>query len=57
MDFDVKIAHRKIEELISRRNEARKSRNWAEADSYRAQLADMGVDLLDTPQGVIWRFK
>lgn len=57
MDFDVKIAHRKIEELISRRNEARKARNWAEADSYRAQLADMGVDLLDTPQGVIWRFK
>ena len=57
MDFDVKIAHRKIEELISRRNEARKARNWAEADSYRDQLADMGVDLLDTPQGVIWRFK
>ena len=57
MDFDVKIVHREIEELINKRNDARKARNWAKADSCRDQLAELGVDLLDTPQGVIWRFK
>jgi cysteinyl-tRNA synthetase len=57
MDFEVKVAQGEINELISKRNAARSARNWEEADSYRAQLAELGVDVLDTPQGVIWRFK
>jgi cysteinyl-tRNA synthetase len=57
MDFEVKVAQVEINELIDKRNAARSARNWEEADSYRAQLAELGVDVLDTPQGVIWRFK
>jgi cysteinyl-tRNA synthetase len=57
MDFEVKVAQGEINELISKRNAARSAHNWEEADSYRAQLAELGVDVLDTPQGVIWRFK
>ena len=57
MDFEVKVARGEINELIDKRNAARSARNWEEADSYRAQLAELGVDVLDTPQGVIWRFK
>jgi cysteinyl-tRNA synthetase len=57
MDFDVQIAQGKISELIDKREAARGAHNWKEADSYRAQLAELGVDVLDTPQGVIWRFK
>jgi cysteinyl-tRNA synthetase len=57
MDFDVQIAQGKISELIDKREVARGAHNWKEADSYRAQLVELGVDVLDTSQGVIWRFK
>jgi cysteinyl-tRNA synthetase len=57
MDFDVQIAQGKISELIDKREAARCAHNWKEADSYRAQLAELGVDVLDTSQGVVWRFK
>ena len=43
-----------VEALIAARNEARASKNWAEADRIRDQLKDMGIALKDTPQGVTW---
>ena len=43
-----------IEALIEARNEARKSRNWAEADRIRDELKAQGIVLEDTPQGVKW---
>jgi cysteinyl-tRNA synthetase len=57
MNFEEQIAQKEISELIDKRESARNVRNWEEADSYRAQLAELGVDVLDTPRGVIWRFK
>ncbi|HAR48571.1 MAG TPA: cysteine--tRNA ligase, partial [Smithella sp.] len=57
MDFEALVADGEIRMLIDKREAARKIRNWKEADSYRSQLAKRGVDVLDTPQGVIWRFK
>ena len=45
----------KIEEMIGSRIEAKKSKNFAEADAIRKQLADAGVILEDTPQGTTWR--
>ncbi len=43
-----------IEALISARNEARKNKNWAEADRIRDELKAQGIVLEDTPQGVKW---
>lgn len=60
MDFEALVNSpevQKINELVAKRNTARKERNWAEADNLRNQLLKIGVDVLDTPQGVIWRFK
>ena len=43
-----------IEALIAARNEARKNKNWAEADRIRDELKAQGIVLEDTPQGVKW---
>ena len=44
-----------IEELIEKRNNARKERNFALADEIRDSLKEMGIILEDTPQGVKWK--
>ncbi|HUF78001.1 MAG TPA: cysteine--tRNA ligase, partial [Thermoanaerobaculia bacterium] len=46
-----------IEALVRRREEARASKAWAEADRLRGELADRGVVVEDTPQGPRWKRK
>jgi len=46
-----------INALIAKRNHARKERNWQEADAIREQLFAMGVDILDTEKGTVWRLR
>lgn len=43
-----------IEALIEARTNARKEKNWAEADRIRDELKAMGIVLEDTAQGVKW---
>ena len=44
-----------IEALIAQRAAAKKARDFAEADRIRDALKDMGVEIKDTPQGVVWK--
>ncbi|RKX99311.1 MAG: cysteine--tRNA ligase, partial [Spirochaetes bacterium] len=46
-----------IEELIRKRAEARKVRNFAEADRIRDELMKMGIILEDTKEGTRWKRK
>ena len=41
----------KIEEMISRRLEAKRARDFATADAIRNELSAMGIDIIDTPEG------
>ncbi|MDP6534536.1 MAG: cysteine--tRNA ligase [Candidatus Poseidoniia archaeon] len=44
-----------IEALLEQRKTARDSKEWAEADRIRDELAEQGVEVQDTPDGVRWR--
>ena len=44
----------KIEELIAKRAEAKKAKDFATADAIRDELAAMGITIKDTRQGVQW---
>jgi len=43
--------------LIDTRQQARKDRNWAEADRIRDELLNRGIILEDTTQGTTWKRK
>ena len=45
----------KIDSLVKARQEAKLSRNFAEADRIRDELKDAGIILEDSPQGTTWR--
>lgn len=44
-----------IETMIAKRAEAKKAKNYAEADAIRNELREKGIILEDTPQGVKWK--
>ena len=44
-----------IEAMIQARKDARKAKNFAEADRIRKDLADRGILLEDGPQGTTWK--
>lgn len=43
-----------VEELIAKRTEARKNKDFKTADEIRDKLKEMGIVLEDTPSGVKW---
>ena len=43
-----------VEDLVARRQAARKAKDWATADSLREELAALGVVVEDTPSGPVW---
>jgi len=46
-----------IELLIEKRVEYRQRKEWVLADRIRAQLAELGISLEDTPHGTVWRYR
>ncbi|NLI38322.1 MAG: cysteine--tRNA ligase, partial [Clostridiaceae bacterium] len=44
-----------IEELIALRQKARQEKNWKLADEIRDKIRGMGIELMDTPEGIKWK--
>ena len=50
------LADSQIAQLIDLRSDAKKAKNFAEADRIRKELAELGIVLEDSPQGITtWR--
>jgi cysteinyl-tRNA synthetase len=45
----------KVEELIAKRNLARKHKDFTTADDVRAELTAMGIAIEDTREGTLWK--
>jgi len=57
MDFGKRVPGHEIMALVEKREAARKARQWKDADTIREKLSNLGVELFDTPEGTIWRFR
>ena len=44
-----------IDAMVAARTQAKKDKNYAEADRIRDELKARGIEIIDTPQGAIWR--
>lgn len=49
-DEDIK----KVQELIEKRGEAKKAKDFETADKVRDELTALGISVMDTPNGVVW---
>ena len=47
----------KIEALISKRNNAKKDKNFDMADQIRNELNELGIEIKDTSDGTSWNVK
>jgi len=47
----------RVESLVNRRQEARKRREFGEADRLRNELTQLGVLMEDTPSGTTWKLR
>jgi len=55
LNFDRQTIGEDVQRLIAERDAHRKARCWAEADAARRQLAEMGIEISDMPEGTSWR--
>ena len=46
-----------LEQLLRQRDEARRSKDWGEADRLRDELSAAGIDVRDSPEGSEWAWK
>lgn len=53
-DIDIELV-KKVEDMIEKRTEAKKNKDFALADKIRDELSSMGISIEDTRQGVKWK--
>jgi cysteinyl-tRNA synthetase len=51
------LTYAQVNQWIKARNQARKEKNWQEADRMRQELKEDGILLEDLPGGTEWNVK
>ncbi len=55
LDFSEDKLQKELEELLAKREEARKKKDYAESDRLRRKLLEAGIVVEDTPTGTRWK--
>jgi cysteinyl-tRNA synthetase len=55
MELEIPEPDEKVKELLKKREEARRDKNWGSADRIRQELKEMGIEVIDTRDGTVWR--
>jgi cysteinyl-tRNA synthetase len=53
----VSVSAEMVESKLAERGEAKRNKNFARADAIRDELEAMGIEVRDTPDGVVWKPK
>jgi cysteinyl-tRNA synthetase len=57
LKFEVVVLPERVAKLIAARDKARREKDFAAADTIRAQLLQEGIVLEDSPRGTLWKRK
>ena len=55
MDLAAPVVGQEVEALIEKREQARKNKDWESADRLRQELKEMGIEVIDSKEGPVWR--
>ena len=55
MDLELPEPDEQVQDLIKKREAARRDKDWESADRIRQELREMGIELIDTRDGTLWR--
>jgi len=55
MDLEPPRPDKNVEDLIRKRETARKEKDWETADQLRRKLREMGIEVFDTKEGTVWQ--
>ena len=57
MDFREEIVNEEVRRLLRERESLRQAGQWQASDGIRDKLLSMGIEVSDTPGGMVWRLK
>ena len=55
MDLELPKPEEQVQDLIEKREAARRDKDWERADRIRQELRERGIELIDTRDGTVWR--
>ncbi|UCB47915.1 MAG: cysteine--tRNA ligase [Deltaproteobacteria bacterium] len=55
MELELPETDEKVQALIKKRELARRDKDWTSADRIRQELKEMGIEVIDTRDGTVWR--
>jgi cysteinyl-tRNA synthetase len=57
MNFEEEVIGEEVWKLLQEREALRRAGHWKASDDIRDRLLTMGIEVSDTPEGMVWRLK